>query len=342
MEKRFLINRWLGTEAPPIPIYDEASVSSARERVRDAGRLLKLPETLVETVALIASELTHNHLAHARQGYFAVKAMERDGVKGLEVLAADLGPGLEKRVLTGAGPTRGGLGAGLEAVFRLADEIEIDTRGAEGLRVVAKKFELRTSFPYEAAIAGIPYPGESISGDDALYLQSASGFLGAVCDGLGHGPEAREASNKAIETISRNSHLGLREIIDAINDDLAGIRGCVLAIVRFNAESRVLQCLSAGDVRVHLYHFRDAHFFTSTPFVIGDPDLPSRKLRVEEARVAPGSVLVMFTDGLQSRTTIKGELDLLRRPALVIAQELLEKHSRGTDDAMVLVTRFKT
>jgi hypothetical protein len=45
---------------------------------------------------------------------------------------------------------------------------------------------------------------------------------------------------------------------------------------------------------------------------------------------------------LQSRTTIKGELDLLRRPALVIAQELLEKHSRGTDDAMVLVTRFKT
>jgi hypothetical protein len=100
--------------------------------------------------------------------------------------------------------------------------------------------------------------------------------------------------------------------------------------------------LSAGDVRVHLYHFRDAHFFTSTPFVIGDPDLPSRKLRVEEARVAPGSVLVMFTDGLQSRTTIKGELDLLRRPALVIAQELLEKHSRGTDDAMVLVTRFKT
>ena len=56
---------------------------------------------------------------------------------------------------------------------------------------------------------------------------------------------------------------------------------------------------------------------------------------------APGSVLVMFTDGLESRTSLKGQLDLLRKPPLVIAQDLLEEHSRGTDDALVLVARFK-
>jgi anti-sigma regulatory factor (Ser/Thr protein kinase) len=341
MEKRFLIARWLGSDIPSIPIYDEASVSSARQRVRDAGLTFNASKNLVETVALMASELTHNQLAYARQGYFGVRPIERGSIKGLEILAADLGPGFEKRVLTGSSQTENSLGAGLESVLRLADEVEMDTRRAEGLRVIARKFETQTSSSYEVAIAGTPYPGEAISGDDAIYLQSDSGFLAALCDGLGHGPEAREASNKAVDAIAKNSDLGLREIADVVNEEMKGLRGCVLAVVRFTAHSRVLQCLLAGDIRVHLYHFRDSHFFTPTPFVIGDRNLRSRRLRVEETMAAPGSVLVMFTDGLESRTSLKGQLDLLRRPSLVIAQGVLEEHSRGTDDALVLVARFK-
>ena len=341
MEKRFLISRWLGSYVPSIPIYDEASVSSARQRVRDAGRTFNASKNLVETVALMASELTHNQLAHARQGYFGVRPIEHGSIKGLEILAADLGPGFKNRVLTGSSQTENSLGAGLESVFRLADEVEVDTRLAEGLRVVARKFETQVLSSYEVAIAGAPYPGEAISGDDAIYLPSDSGFLAAVIDGLGHGPEARKASDKAVGAIARHSDLGLREILETVNAQMEGVRGCVLAVVRFSAQSRVLECLSAGDIRVHLYHLRDAHFFTSTPLVIGDRDLRSRRLRVEETTAPPGSVLVMFTDGLESRTTLKGQLDLLRRPALVIAQDLLAEHSRGTDDALVLVARFK-
>jgi anti-sigma regulatory factor (Ser/Thr protein kinase) len=341
MEKRFLIARWLGPDVPAIPIYDEASVSSARARVRDAGATFNASKALVETVALITTELTHNQLAHARQGYFSVQPIERDASKGLEVIAADLGPGIEKDILKGAVKTEGSMGAGLESVFNLSDEVEVDTRRAEGLRVIARKFESPPPPSCEVAIAGTPYPGEIISGDDAIYLRLDTGFLAAVCDGLGHGPEAREASSKAVDAIAKKNHLGLREIVEAVASELQGIRGCVMAIARYHIESGLLQCLSVGDSRAHLYHFRDAHFFTPTPFVIGDRDLPARRLRVEELTVGPGSVLAMFTDGLESRTNIKGQLDLLRRPSVVIAQHLLEHHSRGTDDALVLVARFK-
>jgi len=341
MEKRLLIHRWLGPDPQSIPIYDEASVSSARQRVRDAGLTFNASKILIESVALIATELTHNQLSHAKQGYFAVRPIERGTVKGLEVIAADLGTGIERPVLTGAAHTTGSLGAGLESVFRLADDVEVDTRRAEGLCVIARKFESLMEPSYEVAIAGTPYPGEVISGDDAVYLRSDSGFLAAVSDGLGHGPEAREASSKAVAVTAENSHLGLREIVDVLNSELTGTRGCVLAIVRYNSDDRLLQCLSAGDVRAQLYHSRDAHFFTPTPFVVGDRKLPARRPRIEEMPVAPGSVLTMFTDGLESRTSIKGQLDLLRRPSLVIAQHLLENHSRGTDDALVFVARFK-
>src|SRR2546425_12308622 len=95
MEKRVLITRWLRSHTSTIPIYDEASVSSARERVREIGQQLNLGKEIIESVALIASELTHNQLSHATQGYFAVNAVERDSVKGLEVIAADIGPGIE-------------------------------------------------------------------------------------------------------------------------------------------------------------------------------------------------------------------------------------------------------
>ena len=341
MEKRFLIHRWLGPDRQSIPIYDEASVSSARQRVRDAGQAFNGSKALIESVALIASELTHNQLAYAKQGYFAVRPIERDTVKGLEVIAADIGPGIGKPVLTGAAPTKGSLGAGLESVLKLADDVEIDTRAEEGLCVIARKFESPMPSQYETAIAGTPYPGEIISGDDALHIPSDSGFLAAVCDGLGHGPEAREASSMAVTAIARNSHLALVELVEAVNSEVAGSRGCVLALVRFNSDRRVLQCLSAGDIRAQLYHLRDAHFFTPSQVVVGDRELLTRRLRTEEVPVAAGSVLAMFTDGLESKTSIKGQLDLLRRPVLVIAQHLLENHSRGTDDALVFVARFK-
>ena len=341
MEKRFLINRWLGPDRQSIPIYDEASVSSARQRVRDVGLAFNGSKILIESVALIASELTHNQLAHAKQGYFAVRPIERDNVKGLEVIAADLGPGIEKPVLTGAVHTKGSLGAGLEGVLRLADDVEIDTRRAEGLCVIARKFESGLSASYEIAIAGAPYPGEIVSGDDAVYIPSDSGFLAAVCDGLGHGPEAREASNIAVGAIARNSHLELSDLIEAVRSEVTGSRGCVLAVVRFFKDQRLLQCVSVGDIRAHLYHLREAHFFTATPFVVGDRELPARRLRIEEVPVAAGSVLTIFTDGLESKTNLKGQMDLLRRPALVIAQHLLENHSRRTDDALVFVVRFK-
>jgi anti-sigma regulatory factor (Ser/Thr protein kinase) len=344
MEKRVLIARWLASHTQPYPIYDEASVSSARFRVREAGLASGLDTEVVEITALITSELAHNQLNHAKQGYLAVKGIERNGVKGLEVVAADLGPGLNVPVLTEAASKRttGSLGAGLEGVFRLADEVEVDTRGSEGLCVVARKFESKPSaLSCEFAIAGTPFPGEVISGDDATCIPSDSGFLAAVCDGLGHGPEARQASNRVVDLVRHNAHRALDDILVEVNGGLEKTRGGVLGIVRFVQEQRLLQCILAGDVRAQLYHFRDTHFFTSTPMIVGDADMPRRKIRIEETTVNPGTVLAMFTDGLETKTSLKGELDVLRRPAIVIAQELIARHSRGTDDALVFVARLR-
>jgi len=187
---------------------------------------------------------------------------------------------------------------------------------------------------------GRPYPGEVISGDDGVFFQSGSTFVAAVSDGLGHGPEAREASNRAIESLIQKREMELGELVSALNADLAGTRGCAMNIIRFDKQTRIMESVSVGDVHSQLYHLRDAHFFTSTPVVLAAGQFQKQRIRVETVPVEPGSVLVIFTDGLKSRTNLKGRLDILRQPAISIAQHLLENDSRPDDDALVLVARL--
>jgi hypothetical protein len=87
---------------------------------------------------------------------------------------------------------------------------------------------------------------------------------------------------------------------------------------------------------------RGAHFFTATPFVLGTGPLPKQRVRIEKISVEPGSILVLFGDGLKSSTSLDGHIDVLRQPAIAIARRLLEDNSGLDDDAMVLVARFPT
>jgi len=345
MEKRILIARWLGSDAQAIPIYDTSSVSSARQHVRAAGQRLNLSNEVVETAALVASEVTQNQLAHAKQGYLAVRPIVRGGINGIELVAADIGPGITRPTfaLSDKSKPAGSLGAGLSAACRLADEIEFDNRVTEGFCVVARKFE--RSVPARAAepaIMGRPYPGEIISGDDAVFIHMPSGFLAALSDGLGHGPEAREASHRAIEKVTKHCERHLDRLLTVLNTELAGTRGCAMSIVRFNEGDRMLECLSVGDVHSHLYHLKDAFFFASTPMILGEARSVLQKIRIEKTQVPVSSVLVMFSDGIKSRATLKGQLDVLRRSPIAIAEHLLENDSRPNDDALVLVVRFRS
>src|SRR4051794_31582412 len=99
-----LIERWMhGLDA--VPTIDVASVSLARQRAREEGAAAGLGAAVIESAALVASELATNQLAHARRGQIAVRRIARAGVGGVEIVAADLGPGIARleRALAGVG-----------------------------------------------------------------------------------------------------------------------------------------------------------------------------------------------------------------------------------------------
>ena len=74
---------------------------------------------------------------------------------------------------------------------------------------------------------------------------------------------------------------------------------------------------------------------------MGDANLRPFNYRFERSKIHAGDLLVVHTDGVSGAVSALSEdLDLRRKPAVVIAQHLLENYSRVTDDALVLVLRF--
>ncbi len=326
--------------AEPIWVGDEAAVSLVREAVRARGNEIGMARVRTESLANAASEIAHNQLKHASGGEMAVRPIGRGGVPGVEVLARDTGPGIADptTALRGRAPGlvgSGGLGVGLSAAHRLADELDVDVRWGGGTLIAARKFA--TPLPRsEVAILARACQGETVIGDDALFVRRGEGLLLAVADGLGHGTPAQEASGLAMATVRGSSTTSPRELLQLCQTALERTRGAVMSIVFLPEGGADLVHAGVGNIGCRLYRNRTATRFGGSSGFIGQPG-SARRFREEQAPVGGRQVLLMHSDGLPSRVDLAAEDALLREPPLIVAHRLMADHARTDDDVLVLV-----
>jgi anti-sigma regulatory factor (Ser/Thr protein kinase) len=334
-----LIHDWMRGFAP-IPILDEASVSVARDAVRRAGSEAGLPVEPVASLVTATSELAHNQLAHARRGAVAVRPISRDGTAGLEVVAADRGPGIADPAAALEGRTRAprGLGAGVGAVRRLCSELDIDVRLGEGSCLRARVFAEPVRRRREVAIFGRPHPGESTSGDHASFVRTGEGLWMVVVDGLGHGGPAREASDLAIATLLGGSPTDPRAFIEACHNSLRSTRGAVIGAMLLEEDKGEADVRIVGNVDVRLLSPKGSRCIGGSSLVVGSPQRLGR-VGGERCTVDPRDAIVMSTDGIVRRGRDEHEPSLLFDHPVVLAQHLVQHHARSNDDVLVLVAR---
>ena len=314
-------------------------MSAARERVRAEGSRIGLPPIKVAQLVNVASELAHNQLFHARGGCIAVVPLLRGEIRGLEVVAADCGEGISdpSRALEGRPSRPGSLGVGLAAVCELADEVDFDIRLGEGTCVRARVFEQAATRGWQVGILGRPCDGERVSGDDAAVAYEGSRLLVGVADGLGHGPLAREAASRAAGVLRAAPDAAPDAVLGASHRALEKTRGAVMAVCAIDESTRDLTIASVGNVSAHVYGFGAARRFEGSSFVLGDPSRGPRRISTEVRRLERAEILVLFTDGVSSRTNLEGERDLLRQHPIRVAQQVLQRFGGTRDDALVLV-----
>jgi anti-sigma regulatory factor (Ser/Thr protein kinase) len=337
-----LLDEWLaGLDSTPV--LDEASVVLLRKRVRSEAAALGLSDPALGSIVSVASELAHNQLAHARGGRFAMRPIERAGVRGLEIIAADRGPGIASptQAIKGraayepSASAKKSLGVGLAAALELADELDLDVRIGEGTCIWARKFAEAVPRRKRVGVYGRPFPGEDESGDHGGFVRSADDVLAGVVDGLGHGKPAREASSTAIEALRQHSHQDIDGIVQSCHDAMQGTRGGVLALARVGELDPLMRATIVGDANLQVEgpgrHLRVG----GRAFVLGARGQRPKPV-VEEIPLVLRDVVLLFTDGISLRADLQQELDLLREHPIVIAHQLVERFSRNNDDALVL------
>lgn len=324
-----LLDHWLG-DAARIAIRDDASVSEVREAIRAQA---PLPALAIERTAAAASELARNQLAHAVGGVIGIRRVERSGIAGIEIIAADRGQGIADPIaaLRGSPRESGSLGVGLSATSRQADELDLDVRRGAGTCVRIRTFAQPVKRS-EVGIFAVPHPDELVIGDHAVVLRDVTGLILAVADGLGHGPAAREAADRAIEQVQRRS---IEDTLAAAHAAMAGTRGAVMSVAHLGDG---IEHGGVGNISARLI----AVDGTARPFGSAAGTLGSafpRRVLVDRGALGPNEVFVMFTDGLTSRVDLTHEPALVRQHPIAIAQSLHARFGRGTDDALVAVVR---
>jgi len=183
-------------------------------------------------------------------------------------------------------------------------------------------------------------PGESRSGDRAVLAQYERGALVAAIDGLGHGVGAAEAADRAAAVLGAAPGDEPAALLQRCHKALSRTRGAVMTLAWIDVAERRLRWTGIGNVEGRLVRAgAGAHVPTEGAFMRGGVvgyNLP--QVRVTSTQLGDGDVVVLATDGVASGF---GATIAAGGEAQEIADRILARHARGTDDALVVVVRFR-
>lgn len=318
-----------------ILVSDASQIGEARRAAARVATTAGLSETDVGRASIVASELANNLVHYGRDGEILIQP--RIGEQIIDVLSIDRGPGIADvgRSLRDGFSTGGTPGNGLGAVKRMSSEFDIYSQPDVGTVVYAAVGTTETKPTFQSIGLGIAAPSESVCGDAWRVRPRKDAIDFIMADGLGHGPDAALAADRAC-TVLDGDAAGPVVALQQASAQLASTRGAAVAIGTWSLASGKLLYAGAGNINGVAVHGGESHGLLSHHGIVGKQ---MRTPRQTEYAVPADSVLVLHSDGLQTRWSPSDWPGLLTRHAAVIAACLLRDCVRGRDDASVLVIR---
>jgi negative regulator of sigma-B (phosphoserine phosphatase) len=194
----------------------------------------------------------------------------------------------------------------------------------------------------EWAVAGRALPGQRVSGDRGVVLDAGGGaVLFAVLDGLGHGAAAADAADRAAQVLSENRAEPLDVLMVLCHRAMADTRGAAVSLALFGAADTV-HWLGVGNVESRILTAGPVGLTMRATVLLTGGIVGYRlpqNLQAQTVPVRPGDLLLMSTDGIVTESADSG-IDLSKSTADITA-EILARHAKDTDDALVLAARHR-
>lgn len=321
-----------------IPIREAHDVGDARRQAMQAVKEMAFDETSIGQVGIVVTELAGNLVKHAGGGTLILRGLRSGQQLGLEVMSLDDGPGMDvQRSLADGYSTAGSPGTGLGAVKRLAGTFEIYSLRGKGSVLVASlwKGKLPVS-SFDIGAICLPVAGERRCGDGWAVREQPGGLDLLVCDGLGHGPIAAEATDMALTIFDEKSDLDSAALLERMHGALRSTRGAAVLAARLDTGANTLTCAGIGNIAGFVMTQPKPRGLVSMNGIIGHQ---LHKVKEFAYDCATNDVLILHSDGITTHWKLDEFPGLLTRPASIIAGVLYKHFKRGKDDATVVVAR---
>lgn len=189
----------------------------------------------------------------------------------------------------------------------------------------------------EWASAGAPAAGQVDSGDRDVIVAVGGGALLGVVDALGHGPEASEVADTVVAVLHAGASDELQNILLRCHRELAGSRGAVLALARFESIG-TLSWLGVGNVKALLLRPRYGTMQACATVVAhaGVLGMQLPPIRSQSIAVRPEDVLVMASDGVGA---VEMEREIWANLPAATAG-IVKQHRVPSDDSILLAARL--
>jgi anti-sigma regulatory factor (Ser/Thr protein kinase) len=319
-------------------ITEQSSVGEARRAAMQLAQMLGFSEERRSDIGIAVTELATNVLLHARSGEVLVCPFsEADGSVWLDVLALDSGPGIRDvvRAMEDGYSTAGTAGQGLGAVGRLADDSSLYSLPDKGTAYWSRFRQGQHPPLASVGVVSIPVKGETLCGDGYYMLLDAKRSLYMVVDGLGHGAGAHEAALEAVFTVTKYAGDAAAAIVSRTHDALKKTRGAAMSLAIIDHERQVCTYAGVGNITASLITGGSSRSMVSQNGTLGAV-LP-RTVQEYTYPVERNTLLLMFSDGLNTRAELGGYAGVQYRHPMLMAGLLYRDFTRRRDDATVLV-----
>ncbi|KYG52154.1 serine/threonine protein kinase [Streptomyces sp. WAC04657] len=328
---------------------DVAVAAAARREAARLARRVGMPTDRVAEIELAVTEAATNLEKHARDGALALRVVTLRGRAALELLSVDSGPGMADvgSALTDGVSGSGTLGVGMGAIARFAGVFDVHSLPGRGTALLARFWAGDGTDPFagtdEPEVAGLtrPISGEEVCGD-TWAARTEHGPDGAravtvmMCDGLGHGPLAALAGERARAAFRAGPHGSPQDVVRALHAELRGSRGAAITVVRADFSRGTVEHCGVGNISAFVVGGDRRSTLLSLPGIVGH-QLPA--LRPFRTPLDRDAVLVLHSDGLSDRWSPADFPGLFTRRPAVVAAQLLGQAGVRRDDAGVVVVR---
>lgn len=328
-------------------VEERSYVSYVKREIHSQVVRGRFSETQAGEIDIIVSEISSNLIKHAGSGEILFRIYEDDDETSVfEIISIDHGPGIADtaRMMRDGVSTTHTLGHGLGAIHRLSDTAQVFSVPGWGTIVYAmvsskqkQNIGPQKSQRLEIRAVCVNKPRETECGDGYGIKHTPSGSIIFFGDGLGHGPKAKEAVDRARDLLNSCIESEPVEILRQMHEGIRRTRGLVGTVAVCDLKANQWRICGVGNILTRLYTGIEFKNYMPYNGTIG-LNLPS-SMSASTLPIENNQHLIMSSDGIQARWDLSKFHSILKYDNTVLAAAIYKDFSRGTDDASVLVAK---